>query len=215
MKSDRSTRWAVRVTAPWEHIELKYKTMREWIDYNSSCIGYHIGSKTKKAHAHIVLVLKSELQKQSVDTRMKKLFDVKGSDYSSKPWDGDKKAISYLYHDKAGKVDIHMDMSEEEKTEISNLVHVYNDIVTTAKAKASYKCVDCILEEIKESSRCWKAREIVRRILMGVREGKWHPPGPMLERYVDEVLIKQGTDDDAEAVYDHMVDKFMSRYEKY
>lgn len=215
MKSDRSTRWAVRITAPWEHIELKYKTVLGWIDYNSSCIGYHIGTKTKKQHAHIVLDLKTELQKQSIDTRLKTLFGVKGSDYSSKLWDGNKKAISYLYHDKAGKVDINMDMSEEEKSEVQNLVTVYNEIVTTAKAKASYKSVDVILEEIKESSRLWKPREIVRRILMGVREGKWHPPGSMLERYVDEILIKQGNDDDAEAVYDHMVDKFMSRYEKY
>lgn len=215
MKSDRSTRWAIRVTAPWEHIELKYKTVQGWIDYSSSCIGYHIGSKTKKPHAHIVLELKSELQKQTIDTRFKKLFDVKGSDYSSKIWDGNKKAISYLYHDKAGKVVINMDMSEEEKKEVENLVEVYSDIVTTAKQKASYKCVDVILEEIKESGRLWKTREIVRRILFGVRECKWHPPGPMLERYVDEILIKQGNEEDADLVIDHMIGKFLSRYEKY
>lgn len=215
MKSDRSTRWCVRVTAPWEHIELKYKDVLGWIDYSESAIGFHIGGKTKKTHAHIVLQLKSELQKQSLDTRFKNLFGVKGADYSSKLWDGDKKALSYLYHDKAGKVIINMEMSEELKKEISNLVEVYDEIVTTAKGKASYKCVDTILEEIKSSGNRWKAREIVRRILMGVRAGKWHPPGPMLERYVDEILIKQGNDDDAEAVYDHMIDKFMSRYEKY
>lgn len=215
MKSDKSTRWCVRVTAPWEHIETKYKMIREWIDYDNSAIGYHIGGKTKKPHGHIVLQLKNELQKQSLDTRMKKIFDVKGSDYSSKPWDGDKKALSYLYHDKAGKVDIHMEMSPEQIKEISNLVEVYDEIVTTAKGKASYKCVDVILEEIKALGHLWKPREIVRRILVGVRAGQWHPPGSMLERYVDEILIKQGNADDAEAVYDHMVDKFMCRYEKY
>lgn len=215
MKSDKATHWCVRVTAPWEHIEIKYKEVQGWIDYDNSAIGYHIGGKTKKAHAHIVLQLKSVLQKQSLDTRMKKLFDVKGADYSSKPWDGDKKALSYLYHDKSGKVEINMEMSEETKKEISNLVEVYDEIVTTAKGKASYKCVDTVLEEIKSSEQLWKPRQIVRRILMGVRAGKWHPPGAMLERYVDEILIKQGNDDDAEAVYDHMVDKFMSRYEKY
>lgn len=217
MKSDRSTHWCVRVTAPWEHIELKYKELREWIDYVDSAIGYHIGTKSskKQPHAHIVLNMRTELQKQSLDTRMKKLFDVKGVNYSSKIWDCDKKALSYLYHDKVGKVEINMEMSEELKTEISNLVKVYDEIVTTAKAKASYKCVDFILEEIKESERLWKPREILRRMLMGVRRGQWHPMGSMTDRYLDEILIKQGNDDDAEAVYDHMIDKFMARYEKY
>lgn len=215
MKSDKSTKWFVRITAPWEHIETKYKVVREWIDYNSSAIGYHIGSKTGKAHAHIVLSLKQELQKQSIDTRLKKLFDVKGSDYSSKIWDGSKKALSYLYHDKAGKVDINMELSEEEKTEVNNLVVVYDEIVTTAKAKASYKCVDCVLEAIKESGRLWDAREIVRYIFMGVREGKWHPPGSMMERYVDEIRIKQGDIGDAVKVIDAMTSAFLSRYEKF
>lgn len=215
MKSDKSTKWFVRITAPWEHLEAKYKLVREWIDYDSSAIGYHIGSKTGKAHAHIVLKLKSELQKQSIDTRFKKLFDVKGSDYSSKLWDGSKKALSYLYHDKAGKVEIDMVLSDDEKKEIDSLVTVYDEVVTTAKAKASYKCVDCVLEAIKESGELWDVRKIVRYIFSGVREGRWHPPGSMMERYVDEIRIKQGTDEDALRVIDAMTSAFMSRYEKF
>lgn len=215
MKSDRSAKWFVRVTAPWEHIEAKYKLMREWLDHKCSAIGYHIGSKTGKAHAHIAIEMSVDLQKQSFDVRLKKLFDVKGSDYSSKVWDGCKKALSYLYHDKAGKVEINMALSDDEKKEVENLVVVYDEIVTTAKAKASYKCVDIVLEAIKESGKLWSVREIARYIFSGVREGKWHPPGSMMERYVDEIRIKQGTDDEAGAVIDAMTAAFMSKYERF
>lgn len=215
MKGDRSTKWFIRVTAPWEHIEQKYKLVREWIDYQSSAIGYHIGTKTGKAHCHIVLQLASDLQKQSLDVRVKHLFDVKGHDYSSKLWDGNKKTLSYLYHDKAGKVEVHMPLSDDEKKEVENLVVVYDEIVTTAKAKASYKCVDVVLEAIKDSGKYWNSRDICHYIFSGVREGKWHPPGSMMERYVDEIRIKQGTDTESSAVIDAMVSTFLSRYEKY
>lgn len=214
-KSDKSTKWCIRVTAPWEHCEIKYKAIREWIDHRSSAIGYHIGGKTGKAHCHIVIEMSAELQKQSLDVRVKKLFDVKGADYSSKIWDGNKKALSYLYHDKSGKVEINMEMTDEEKKEVENLVVVYDEIVTTAKGKASYKCVDVVLEAIKESGETWEARKIARYIFSGVREGKWHPPGSMMERYVDEILIKQGNDSDAYRVIDAMTDAFMRRYEKF
>lgn len=214
MKSDKSKLWFIRITAPWEHIETKYTLLRGWIDYTESAIGYHIGAKTSKAHAHIAIKLTSELQKQSIDTRLKKLFDVKGSDYSSKLWDGNPKALSYLYHDKSGKVDIHMSLSEEQKSEIQNLVTVYDEIVTTAKAKASYKCVDVVLDAIKESGRTWSSREIATYIFKGVRECKWHPPGSMMDRYVDEIRIKQGSDDESSGVVDAMVHNFLSRYER-
>lgn len=214
MKSDRSKMWFVRITAPWEHIESKYLLVREWIDHVSSAIGFHHGTKTGKAHAHIAITLRSELQKQSLDTRFKKLFDVKGSDYSSKVWDGSKKVLSYLYHDKAGKVDVNMPLSDEEIKEIESLRVVYEDIVTTAKAKASYKCVDVVLEAIKESGRLWSVREIIVYILQGVRDGKWHPPGPMMDRYIDEIRLKQGDDKDALHTIQIMASSILARYER-
>lgn len=215
MKSDTSTKWYIRITAPWEHLEAKYKLVREWVDHVSSAIGYHIGNKTGKPHCHIALELKTILQKQSLDTRMKKLFGVKGSDYGSKPWDGDKKALSYLYHDKVGKVEVNIPLTDEELLEIKNLVVVYDQIVTTAKQKASFKCVEVVLDAIKESGRTWSTREISRYIFSGVRAGKWHPVGYFqMEKYIDEIRIKQGSDEDASGVIDAMTSNFLSRYEK-
>lgn len=215
-KSDRSSKWAIRITAPWEHLETKYKSMREWVDFNSSAIGYHIGSKTKKPHAHIVLVINSEIQKQSLDVRCKKLFDVKGSDYSSKPWDGNKKAISYLYHDKAGRVDMGLDLSEEELAEVEKLVVVYNEIVTTAKQKASNKLVDYVLDAIAESGNIWTERQIFEYAMKAIADGKFHSPGQMrMETYMDDILLRQSKDPaHLITTIDQMAYKFFARYRR-
>lgn len=216
MKSDVSSEWFVRITAPWDHIEVKYKSLLEYIDVKETAIGYHIGTKTGKAHAHIAIRMLKGLQKQSLDLRLKKLFDVKGSDYSSKVWDGSYKVLSYLYHDTNGKVVINMPLTPEQQTEVNNLVTVYNEIVTTAKSKATYKCVDHVLEAIADSKTIWSTSDIVRYIMVGVRQGRWHPPGKFqLEKYVDEIRIKQGSDDDAHAVIDSMVHQFLQSYERY
>lgn len=216
MKSDKSMKWFIRITAPWEHIELKYKAMREWVDFNSSAIGYHIGSKTKKPHAHVALILNTDLQKQSLDVRCKKLFDVKGSDYSSKAWDGSKKALSYLYHDKAGKVDMGIELTEEELKEVESLVTVYNEIVTTAKEKASYKLVDYVLDAIKTSGELWTEKRIFEYAMKSIHSGKFHAPGQgLMERYMDEILLKQCDKPlDLEATIDKMSYYFFSKYRR-
>lgn len=216
MKSDRSSRWFIRITAPWDHLKVKYSEVCSWIDYVRSGVGYHVGSKTGKPHCHILLELRTELQKQSIDTRLKKLFDVKGADYSSKVWDGCHKAVSYLYHDSLGEVDVKgLKLSEADIDEIDKLKTVYNEIVTTAKAKASFKCVDYILEKIAESKRYWAVEEIARAIFMGVYERQWHPPGPMMDRYVDEIRIRQYSKEDVGPCIDSMVSQYMSKYQRW
>lgn len=214
MKSDKSTKWFIRVTAPWEYIESKYKAVCEMIDYNSSAIGYHIGNKTKKPHAHIALIINTELQKQSLDVRLKKLFDLKGTEYSSKPWDGSKKALSYLYHDKAGKVDIKMELSDDEKREINQLVDVYDSIVTTAKTKASNKLLDIVLEAISDSGETWSERRIVEFIIRRCRAGlSYSMPQLKLECLVQDIRLRQHGKNElyGEEVVDHYVDQYFSR----
>lgn len=216
MKSDRSSRWFVRVTAPWEYIEQKCKALCEMVDYNSSAVGYHIGNKTKKPHAHLAIIMNTELQKQSFDVRMKKIFELKGTDYSSKPWDGCKKALSYLYHDKAGKVDMGIVLSEDEKKEISDLVVVYADIVTTAKAKASNKLTDYVLDAIKDSKEIWSKKRIYEYMLKAIASNKFHSPGQMrMECYIDDIILRQSADPlYLEATIDSMSHKFFLRYDR-
>lgn len=194
-KQVKSTKWFVRITAPHEHCGVKLDEVKGWVDLVGYAVGYHVGAKTSKPHIHLALIMHSELQRQSIDVRLKKLFGVKGSDYSSKVWDGSHKALSYLYHDVSGKVEMfRMTLTKEEEEEIARTVSVYSDIVTTAKAKASTRIPDRILEEM--GSDQWSERQIIHRIYMGVRAREWYDPGHMIDRYVNEILLRSSGDID-------------------
>jgi len=195
MKSDVSTKWAIRVTAPWDHIKTKVEVLRSWIDHQHSAVGYHIGTKTDKPHAHIVLNLLKGLQKQSLDVRVKQLFGVKGSDYSSKIWDGNHKALSYLYHDKGGEVDMKIPMTPDELAHVQALVEVYKEMVNDKKQKASTRMVDKILLEIQNKGPQTEL-QIYERIFTGVSEGEWYNPAFNLRKYVEEILLRQGSGED-------------------
>jgi len=189
MKNDRSYRWFVRITAPHEHCKAKYTELKNNVDYVNSAIGYHIGTKTGKAHCHIAITLRTEPQKQSIDVRLKKLFDVKGSDYSSKVWDGNYKVLSYLYHDKGGEVTVDMPLTEAERQEIQRTSEVYETIVTQAKTKSSGRIVDATLEAMGDVD--WSQRDILMYILNGVHEERWHKCSDFqLLNYVDEIRLK-------------------------
>lgn len=208
-KSDTSAKWFIRVTAPWEHIATKYLELRSKVDYVASVIGYHIGKKTSKPHAHIVLEMRSTVQKQSVDLRMKQLFGIKGSDYSSKVWDGNHNAISYLHHDDGGKVEYHMDLTDAEKASILTVSTVYADIVTVAKDKASNRMVDVLLEDIKKDGHPWTVRQIATAIYAGVQAKRWYSPGYRMTNYVEEIIARQYTDDTGVAF---LADKFTAKF---
>ena len=192
----RSKLWYVRVTAPWDHIKAKAKEMKGWVDYTGSFVGYHTGDKTKKQHAHIALKLSSELQKQSLDTRMKKLFGVERSDYSSKPWDGEDDALAYMYHDKEALID--QDLVSEDK--IPGLKARNDDIqkiVSKAKEHASNRVVDHVLTKIRESGITWNDYDIGYEIQKAIYQGLFYDPGDfVLERYINEILCKQCTSED-------------------
>lgn len=186
-----------RITAPWEHIENKVKTIFEWIDYSGCMIAYHIGQKTEKPHAHIALVLKSLLQKESLDVRIKPLFGVKGSDYSSKPWDKDPQALRYGFHDPKGKVVNHLGLTEAEITQLKAESVIATQAKEDAKKRASNRLPDYILEKIKSSGDIWTQEEIAYEMFKAVYEGLFHnPANTHFENYINEVMIKQSRNED-------------------
>lgn len=191
----RSKLWYIRITSPWEFIEEKIKVLREQIDTDDMMVGYHIGEKGGRPHAHIALKLKSEPQKQSLDVRLKRLFgDPPRSDYSSKIWDGNEDALAYLYHDKAGRVAPfkHLQIADIERLKSRN--EDVQKIVAENKTRASNRMVDYALEKIKEAGYAWNEDEILQCYVAAVQEGCFHHPGtPLLERYIVEVMIRQDT----------------------
>jgi len=207
-----STQWFIRITAPHSHLEIKIKELKSCIDVNRMAIGYHIGDKTKKEHVHIAIEFIKVLQQQSVNKRIKKLFEVSGADYSSKIWDGSHKVLSYLYHDEKGRVEFwKMELSPDQMSDIQRTHEVYKEIVTTAKAKASTRIPERILSEIEESGRVWTMREIITRILKGVKDNEWYPPGIQMERIVQEIRIKQDPDTAISELTDYYMERFTLR----
>lgn len=185
--------WFIRITAPWEHIESKLAEMRGWVDFSGMMVGLHHGDKQGAPHGHICLRLKSELQKQSLDKRLKKLFDVAGRQYTSKVWDNNIKCMSYLYHDKKGKVINHMNLSDEELEQIKSLNDDIQKIVEVNKGRASNKVVQHVLDQANED---WTRWEIGSCILKAVAEGLFYDPGDFaLERYINEIELKLNKSD--------------------
>lgn len=184
----KSKQWFIRITAPWEHITSKIPTVLGWIDFQGMMVGLHHGDKKGAPHAHICLKLSSELQKQSVDSRFKKLYDVAGAQYSSKLWDGDVKAMSYLYHDKKGEVINHMGLSDEEITKIKDLNDDIQKVVEENKKRASHRVVEFVLAQANDG---WDRFDIARCILTAVAHGEFYDPGDFaLERYINEIELK-------------------------
>jgi len=203
-----SAQWFIRITAPHSHLRAKVTELKGQIDIKRMAIGYHTGSKTNKEHVHIALEMLKAVQQQSINKRIKKLFEVSGADYSSKIWDGSHKVLSYLYHDESGTVEyFKMELTADEEAEIKRTHEVYKEIVQTAKARASTRIPERILIEIEESGEKWTIRRILTRILTGVHKNEWYPPGPQMERIVQEIRIKQ----DPETAIPELVEYYYAR----
>lgn len=188
----RSDKWYVRLTAPWEYIEERIPKMQELIWYVGCMVAYHHGDKAGAPHAHIALKIRGELQKQSVDTALRRVFGLEGkSVYSSKVWDGDHKALAYLYHDKNGRVDNYMGLTDEEVNELRRANDIVQAAVKAAKDKASHKVIDYAIERYDP---LWGRWDIAECILRAVAEGRFHDPGDFqLERYVNEIELRCAT----------------------
>lgn len=205
----KSRQWFIRITAPWEFIEGKLNDIEAKIWYDGMMIGYHIGDKGGAPHAHIALKIKSELQKQSIDKCLKEVFNiVNRTTYSSKVWDGDNKALSYLYHDPKGRVDNRMRLSDIEIDDLRRNCALVQAAVKVAKEKASNKLIDYVIERY---DRLWTRWDIASCILRAVAEGKFHDPGDYnLERYVNEIELRCAHKEELEDVISRRLAKLKS-----
>lgn len=193
----RSGLWFFRVTAPHEFLKLKINDILAWLDLEKILVATHIGDKTEKEHAHFIVTLTSQLQKQSFDTRIKSIYGVKGSDYSSKPWDGNDSACSYLFHDEKAEIIANKGYNPVDIERYRKLNDDVQKVVAVNQSRASGRHVDKVLEKIVESGSKWTQRDIFNEFIMRIRKGEMYEPGDfMLKRYVEEVYLKQLADGD-------------------
>lgn len=208
---ERSKMWFFRVTCPHEFAKSESSKMLQWIDIDTILGALHEGSKTENPHFHCVVKLTSEIQKQSFDHRVKKIYGVKGNgQYSSKPWDGTDAPCSYLFHEENADVFINRGYTAEDIERFKKLNDDVQKVVEINKSRASHRHVDKIIEKMNESGKEWSRRDILEEFVMRIRSGEMYDPGDyMLKRYIEEIMIKQLAEEKISA-YVH--DRYYSLY---
>lgn len=198
----RSNKWFFRVTLPHAAVEVMWTqalSTVKLIDLTRCLIVSHVGERTEKQHVHGLLEISKEIQKQSIDVRLKSIFGVSGADYSSKPWDGGMEhgAGSYMYHDPAATEIYNKGFTEQQLARFKECHSDVAVVVEEAKSRASGRCVERILLRIKESDRNWSRREILMSILSDIRDDLMYECGDFnLTKYLEEIYMKQMAKDD-------------------
>jgi len=184
--------YAMRITAPWEHIKSKLKDIKGLITYDGMMVGFHIGKKTKKPHAHFAIKLKIPLQKPSFDLKFVKLFGVAKGDFSSKAWDGDDQYLRYLFHDPEGEVINEMGIPAEKMKQLKAESDIQTQAANDKRKTASTKIPEYVLKHINETGNKMTMDEIGWFIFQAVHKGLYHnPSNSHLEKYINEIMCKQ------------------------
>lgn len=192
-KSAKGSNWFVRSDGSEEFLRQKCGELATWIDVKAVLAVYHVGGSKENPHCHICVETTSEIQKQSWDLRIKKLFGIeKRSQYSTKLWDGirDAGAASYMFHEGEAKILANKGWNEDDISAAKAHNAAVQKVVALNKERASNKLVDKAIEHFQKEE--YPARiEILEYMLMECREGNNYYPGTfMLKKFVEEVQLK-------------------------
>lgn len=178
-----------------EFLRQKCGELATWIDVKAVLAVYHVGDSKENPHMHAVVETSSEIQKQSWDVRIKKLFGIeKRSQYSTKIWDGvrDAGAASYMFHEKDAPILARKGWTDDELVTAKKACETVQKVVAMNKERASTKLVDKALDHFKGSDP--SRFDVLEWMLLECRDGGSYYPGTfMLKKYVEEVLLKLTT----------------------
>ena len=200
-----SDKWFVRVDGEESFLRQKCEEVAKW---NSTVVFhavFHVGGRGVNPHVHFIHMENKSVQKQSYDLVIKKRFNVVGTSYSTKPWDGKYDgAGSYLYHESndspvmgsAGLEEIHILSMKESATR-------WRAIVVEKKAQASVTLIDRTLQHFKEMTESYAQvgkvpeishKKIWRELHRIVREEKIYMPSTgIMRKYSIDILAKIGS----------------------
>jgi len=184
------------VDGPLEFIQEKLQILG--VELETAIAVYHVGKNGDNPHFHLCSTASKELQKQSWDTKVKKLFGVSGAQYSSKPWDENLSAEgagSYLFHEdpENARILLCKNVSEDTIAELRKTAAVVNKVVSAAKDKAETKIPGKVIEKWTDAGYPkWGSREIVRIICTMAHAGECYLPKTdwQWKAYVEEVKLK-------------------------
>ena len=185
----KSREWFIRIDYPHEHTPAKLKVIEGWIDCVALLAATHVGDSGENPHFHAVIRLSSELQKQSFDARLKTLFNwKKGTDYSTKVWDGKDGACSYLFHEATAVVVSSKGYTPYDINRFKDLHAKVAEVVAINAERGTKKSVLRIIQAVgNDVSRI----EIADAILEEIREGGMYHPGDFgFPKLVEEIFVK-------------------------
>lgn len=158
-------------------------------DYEGILGVKHYGSKKENPHYH--LVIRTKVKEQALRVRMKKLFpDGKGNEHMSiRTWDGDDKALSYLFHelqpDEQHILVVNKGLTPERIEELRQKNDAIKQLVATAKTKASWTLEEDVYNHLlprAENLNDFSEVDIATMIYEGALSSGKYPPQPWLLR---------------------------------
>jgi len=191
-----SNQWFVRIDGEESFLRQQCEAMAKELSTTIFHAVYHVGARGENPHVHFIHMHVKPVQKQSYDLIIKKRFNVAGTSYSTKVWDGlYEGAGSYLYHESndspvmgsAGLEEIHINAMKEHATK-------WRAIIVEKKKKASVGLVQHGLEYFSESPpdnlyQVWLEMHRIQR-----REAIYYPGPHVMKKFTIEVYSKVCTE---------------------
>lgn len=190
-----SVHWFVRVDGSQEFLTQKIQILSLQVS-RLLCV-FHVGQKSENPHCHFVLSMAKELQKQSLDVKLKKVFGVSGNGYSSKIWDGElvvEGAGTYLFHESIeSPILCSKGVSAEEIEKIKTTAQLVNKVIEANRQKAETKIPGKVIEKWIEAGKPeWHNKQIVYMICRMAKDGECYLPKGDFQwkAYVEEIKMK-------------------------
>lgn len=209
----KSFKWFVRVDGNKEDLTSMCKEVKGWIDTKRMLALYHTGETKENPHIHFVIELTSEIQKQSFDIRIKKVFKIeKKSQYSTKVWDGEHSACSYMFHESPHNIICNKDFTSEELDKFKELNESIQKVVELNKSRAPGRQVDRVVEEFRGDQNKPTRKDIFVKFMEKIRMGEMYEPGDyQITKYVEEAYMKTRGKDEWDDYVDERFHKLFLR----
>lgn len=210
----KSSKWFVRVDGTRDYLTERCREITQWIDCDKILSLYHLGERKENPHIHFVLELKTELQKQSLDVRLKKIFNIdKKSNYSSKVWDGGESACSYMFHESPVHIVCNKGFTQEQLDRYKELHESVQKVVEINKSRAPGRQVDKLVAEYLQEGDTPDRKDIFRKFMEKIRDGEMYEPGDyQCTKMVEEAYMKTRGKDKWDDYVDERYHRLFLRY---
>lgn len=156
-------------------------------DYDAVLAVRHVGSKKENTHYHIVI--RTNVKAQALRVRLRKLFpDGSGNGHMSiKHWDGDDRALSYLFHElepeETATLLANKGFSDQRLSELRAQNDSIKKLVEASKGKASWTLEEDVYQDLKKDPNMLRHDSAIGTEILykALRLGKY-PPQPWLVR---------------------------------